>query len=147
MKRKELLEKIFEGKKPNEIAIVIGGATGFRTTQIEELTEAETRRILDAYVPKKNISKEDEATLRNWRTNILTVASRTGIKSPYGWEEFNRWMKQSSVHKKELYKLNIEELKDTHKQLLMVEKNNAKSSKKYGTKAYWRKGEQNITQN
>lgn len=151
MKTKNLLEKIFEGKKPHEIAIIIGGSTGFRTTLIEELTEAETERIMRAYSPSQPSPKgkefDDMELIRTWRSNILTVATRIGIKSPQNFDSFNHWMKAKSIYKKELFKLNLQELKEVHKQLLMVEINDAKSAKNYDTKAFWRKGVQNIQNN
>lgn len=150
MTTRNQLEEIFAGKKPHEIAVIICGATGFRTTRIEELTEAEAERIMRAYSPPQPSRKEreyDAELIRTWRSNILTVATRIGIKSPQNFDSFNHWMKAKSKYKKELFKLNLQELKEVHKQLLMVEINDAKSAKNYDTKAFWRKGVQNLQNN
>lgn len=146
MESKEALKRIFEGKKPHEIAIIVGGSTGFRTTLIDELTEVETERIMRAYSPRPLSERggnpaEDMDLIRAWRSNVLTVASRIAIKSPENFTGFNHWMKAKSIYKKELFKLSLQELKDTHRQLLALEKNEAKSAKNFGTRAYWQKAD------
>ena len=53
------------------------------------------------------VSAEKELLLRNKRSVVLTIATRTGIKKQDSWEEFNTWMKNKSVLKKDNYKIVI----------------------------------------
>lgn len=138
-------------KKPNDIAVLVDSVTDHRTTSVEHLTDSEIDLLLTVFRPKtieeKTNALVDEMIKRQWRSNILALAERTGIKKYGQFQEFNNWMLISSVFKKHLNSHNVEELKILYKQLRNVERNNERSSRKTMTKAWWDKAEQNKTWN
>jgi len=82
---------------------------------------------------------EYQMTLREKRSVILTIATRTGIKDADCWIKFNKWMLNSSILKKELHKYNSDELDKLIKQFRGLEANYNKSANKTGTKAWLHK--------
>ncbi|NLN33847.1 MAG: hypothetical protein GX159_09685 [Flavobacteriaceae bacterium] len=88
---------------------------------------------------KTNVSPEVEILMRNKRSTVLTIATRTGIKKPDTWDEFNNWMKTKSVHKKDLHRYSSDELDDLIRQFRALESNFKKSAEKVGTKAWYQK--------
>lgn len=77
--------------------------------------------------------------IRDKRSIVLAIATRTGIKDPESWDRFNQWMLKSSVLKKELYKYSEDELHLLIKQFRGLEQNFTKSAHKVGTKAWAKK--------
>lgn len=114
-----------------------------RTTVIDELTDTEIEGIYALFFPTQSPIEysEREIALRNARSTILTIATRTGIKKPNSWVEFNRWMRQSSVLKKDLNRYSLEELGLLHKQFRALERNFSKSAVKMGNKAWYQKND------
>ncbi len=153
MTPKEELKQLFATSDPIQIAIQITGFTGFRTGNIEELTDDEAMKLLAVYTPKSNSLQEQnselkDALLRNaWISKILRLAENTGIKKVGDFHDFNNWMFSKSKFKKHLNAHNLEELKELHIQLKGVEANNARSALKPLTKAWWEKGKKNIKLN
>ena len=68
---------------------------------------------------------------------ILTIATRTGIKSPFDWDSFNYFMIHTSIVKKSLNLCNLDELDTLINQFRAIEQSNNKSAQKLGTKAYF----------
>ena len=77
--------------------------------------------------------------IRDKRSIVLAIATRTGIKDPESWDRFNQWMLTKSVLKKELYKYSEDELSQLIKQFRGLERNFLKSATKVGTKAWTKK--------
>ena len=89
-----------------------------------------------------------EMTLRDKRSIVLTIATRTGIKDADSWEKFNDWMLNSSVLKKELKNYKLDELDKLIKQFRGLVANYRKSVNKTGTKAWMHKNKfQPLSQN
>ncbi len=141
------LKKIFTYRDPVNIALEINGFTGFRTTLIEELTDQEANQLLKIHAPKPaNLDSEynalkEEFIRKEWKSNILALAEKTGIKEKGSFHKFNNWMLSKSKFKKHLNAHNIEELKQLHIQLRAASQNNSKSAMKPMTKAWWDKAE------
>lgn len=70
------------------------------------------------------------------RSQVLTIATRTGIHDTNDWDKFNRFMLYNSKEKKSLNLYNLEELEDLVKQFRALERNYKKSATKTGTKAW-----------
>ncbi|WP_413533679.1 hypothetical protein [Empedobacter brevis] len=91
---------------------------------------------------------EYQMNLRDKRSIVLTIATRTGIKDADCWIKFNNWMLNCSVLKKELHKYNSDELDKLIKQFRGLEANYCKSATKTGTKAWMHKNKfQPLSQN
>lgn len=139
----EDLKEIFKGCEDWKVAIEINGFTGFRTTHLEELTQDEIDKIYDIYRPDVQVPTEIEfkeyIDMKKWRSYILTIAEKEGIKEPNSWDKFNAWMLNYSRFKKPLNELNLTGLKAVHKQLVSLSTNNEKSAQKPLTKAWQRK--------
>ena len=89
-----------------------------------------------------------EMNLRDKRSIVLIIATRTGIKDADSWEKFNRWMLNNSVLKKELHKYKLDELDKLIKQFRGLEANYRKSAEKTGTKKKKKKNKfQPLSQN
>mgnify|MGYP001579217773 FL=1 len=84
----------------------------------------------------QSLSAEMELIMKRKRSNILTIATKTGIKEANNWTKFNKWMLNSSVHKKPLKEYNYEELDDLNKQFRQLLANYENSSQKVGNKAW-----------
>lgn len=153
MTAKEELKKLFADRNPVQVAIEINGFTGFRTTVVDELTDEEAVKLLSIHIPsEKELAEENNALkeelIRNaWISKILKLAETTGIKEVGRFEKFNGWMYTKSKFKKHLNAHSVEELKLLHIQLHGVQSNNNESAKKPLTKAWWKKGKDNINMN
>lgn len=90
--------------------------------------------------PKKessqSLSAEMELIMKRKRSNILTLATHTGIKEPDSWTKFNNWMKNSSIYKKELHAYDYDQLDDLTRQFQALKANYEHSAEKMGTKAW-----------
>lgn len=84
----------------------------------------------------QSLSAEMELIMKRKRSNILTIATKTGIKEANNWTKFNKWMLNSSVHKKPLKEYNYEELDDLNKQFRQLQANYENSAQKVGNKAW-----------
>ncbi|MCZ2084135.1 MAG: hypothetical protein LC112_07655 [Flavobacteriales bacterium] len=148
MNAREELKQLFADRNPVMVGIEISGYTGFRTTLIDELTDEEAKRLLEAHAPKPadldkeyNALKEDFIK-REWKSAVLAMAEKTNIKEKGSFAKFNNWMIASSRFKKHLNAHTIDELKLVHQQLKAVQQNNARSATRPMTKAWWNKAEQ-----
>ncbi len=136
------LRAYLEGKEPHEIGILLWDFTQ-RTTVLEELTQREIDTICNYFISINKTAEQiyrEELELKEWRSNILALATEIGIKEPTSFISFNQWMLNHSKYKKQLNQHSIEELKNVFKQLKMVSKNNNKSAKSPMTKAWFSKG-------
>ena len=155
----EDLRAIFRKKKPHEIAIEVGGFTGFRTSNIEELRPEEIDRLYTIHtsgilspaqgehtsgLPLETATLlAEEIAKKKWKSSILRIATEEGIKEPNDWKKFNDWMMESSKFKKHLNAHSVKELKILHQQLCKLRDNNEKSSQKPLTKAWMKKAIKN----
>ncbi|WP_162990009.1 hypothetical protein [Chryseobacterium sp. 6424] len=141
------LQELFASRKPSDVAIEICGFTGFRTTNIEELTAEEIDRLYACHAPRlKDVEAEFEAfkaemVQKAWRSKILAAAEKAGLKEPGDFGKFNAWMLNRSKYKKPLYAHTVEELKELHRQINSAISNNYRSAQKPMTKAWWNQGE------
>lgn len=147
------LKELFADRNPVNVAIEINGFTSWRTTLIDELTEKEARTLLEIHTPRPadldaefNALKE-EIVRKNYKSAILALAERTGLKDPGDFQKFNSWMMLKSKFKKHLNAHSLTELKQLYNQLRAVQANNARSAQRPMTKAWWHKGEQNKNYN
>lgn len=145
------LKALFANRKPLEVAIEVSGFTGHRTTLIDELTENEVIRLLSIHDPVPPEEKEDalrdEILCKNYKSKIIAIAEKEGIKQPNDWQDFNNWMLISSVFKKHLNAHSLDELKALLRQMQALRHNNRRSTEKPMTKAWFRKGIENINLN
>lgn len=141
----EELENLMSLREPHEVAIMVDGFTSHRTTLLEELTESEVNILLQIYRPRTIQQREndliEELKLKEWRSNILALAEKVGIKKPQSFHEFNNWMLTNSKFKKHLNAHRLEELQLLYRQLQGVKQNNERSSYRPMTKAWWEKGQ------
>lgn len=153
MKAKEKLKAIFAERNQVEVAIQINGFTGFRTTNVDDLTEAEAEKLLSIHSPcEKDLEKENnilrqELIRSQMISKILKIAETTGIKEVGSFHKFNNWMYSKSKFKKHLNAHSMEELKELNVQLHAVKTNNENSAKKPFNKAWWEKGKEKINMN
>jgi hypothetical protein len=116
-----------------------------RTTDIEDLIEKELQEIykmffpMEATVSEQIIQLKNNEQLKRRRSNVLTIATRIGLKEADSWEKFNKWMLNSSIYKKKLNDHSIEELKELEIQMRAAEVNYNRSALKIGTKAWYHK--------
>ena len=83
--------------------------------------------------------KQDAETIlakKKLRSQVLTIATRTGIHDTNDWDKFNRFMIHNSVCKKTLNLYNLDELEKLVQQFRALERNYNKSANKVGTKAW-----------
>lgn len=109
--------------------------TNGRSESVKDLNERELQLLCNE-LQSRFLSSDYEIQMRKKRSIVLTIATRTGIKSATGWSEFNKWMLNSSIYKKELHAYNYEELDELIKQFRGLEGNYQKSARKTGTKAW-----------
>lgn len=87
----------------------------------------------------KTLKKQDTELVlakKKLRSQVLTIATRTGIHDTNDWDKFNRFMLYNSLHKKSLNLYNLEELEELVQQFRALERNYKKSAEKTGTKAW-----------
>lgn len=120
-----------------------------RTTDIDELTDDELSEIYELFFPKQPTTEEqlfdakNKDLLKRRRSNILTIATRIGIKQPDSWDKFNKWMLSRSIYKKRLLDHDLEELKALEIQMRAAEVNYDRSALIPGTKAWYHKSKIN----
>lgn len=136
--------KLFEKFSPFAIGQSVWLHTK-RTTDIEDLTEKELQEIykiffpMEATVSEQLIQLKNSEQIKRRRSNILTIATRIGLKDADSWDKFNTWMLNSSILKKKLNDYTLEELKDLELQMRAAEVNYNRSALKVGTKAWYHK--------
>lgn len=96
------------------------------------------KRVVEIAKPSsdQSLSAELELIMKRMRSNILTIATKTGIKEADSWTKFNNWMLNSSIYKKALNAYEYHELEELHKQFRALEQNFNNSAEKVGTKAW-----------
>lgn len=140
------LKEFFADRSTLSIATEIYGFTGFRTTKLEDLTEKEIEDLYMAYAPK-TLDQEfnalkSEMIAKEWKSKILALADKTGIKEKGSFHKFNNWMLTSGKFKKHLNAHSIEQLKELYKQLRGVQHNNGRSAQRPMTNAWWKKADE-----
>lgn len=101
--------------------------------EIDELCE----KLDNDYRYRTNLDANTELAKRKLRSEVLTIAQRTGIHNPNDWKVFNRFMLNSSILKKRLNEYELDELERLVKQFRGIESNYSRSAAKAGTKAYF----------
>lgn len=113
--------------------------TSGRTQSSKDLENDELIELCESLLSEFNkVKAKIEDDKKKKKSIILTIATRTGVKSPSDWDSFNHFMLHSSVVKKSLNLCGLDELDTVISQFRALEANNAKSAQKAGTKAYWR---------
>jgi len=116
-----------------------------RTTNIDDTTDEELKEIYLLFFPlQPSVSEQlfdakNNEILKRFRSNVLTIATRVGVKEANCWNKFNNWMLNSSKYKKKLNDHTLEELKALELQLRATEVNYNRSALKVGTKAWHHK--------
>lgn len=112
--------------------------TNGRTSSSKELTPEERQDLIWKFQNDStfNPSAYVEIKKKKKRSEVLTIATRVGIHEPDNWDRFNGFMKERSIYKKELHKYGLAELEELIKQFRGIERNEARSAKNAGTKAY-----------
>ena len=107
--------------------------TDGRTSSTKDLTELEMFRMINRIESDANFGKtstaEMEALLRQKRSKVLALATRTGIFPDGNWERFNAFMRKSSVLHKPLKDYTLTELDRLIKQFRGIEYHNQKARK------------------
>lgn len=143
------LQELFSERNPMDVAIEINGFTGFRTTLLEELTNEEINALYRIHKPEEKTLEAEcdalkyEILRKGWKSKIIALAEREGIKEKHCYQKFNNWMLLYSRFKKHLNAHSLEELQLLHRQLHQLKNNNAQSARKAFTKAWYRKGIEN----
>ena len=109
--------------------------TGGRTTSIRDLTGKELEEFCNR-LQNQVTSADMEILMRQKRSTVLTIATRTGIKEANSWSKFNHWMENSSIFKKPLNQYSFEDLDQLIRQFRGLEANYKNSANKAGTKAW-----------
>lgn len=109
--------------------------TNGRTQSVRDLTPKELAAMCEE-LQSRFMASDLEIQMRKKRSIVLTIATRTGIKSATSWIEFNNWMLHRSIYKKELHAYDYDELDDLIVQFRGLESNYQKSAEKAGTKAW-----------
>lgn len=79
------LKELFAERDELSIASEVYGFTNFRTTRMEELTQEEIDALVKVHSPEKldeQFSALIEEMPKEWRSKILALAEREGIKEP-----------------------------------------------------------------
>lgn len=136
--------KLFENYTPFCISQTVYLHTQ-RTTDIDDVSDKELEEIYAIFFPKQPslsdqiITAKNNEMLRKHKSIVLTIATRIGLKEKDCWAKFNRWMLNSSVHKKRLNDYDLLELQSLEKQLRAAERNYNQSASKAGNKAWYEK--------
>ncbi|WP_136464923.1 hypothetical protein [Flagellimonas onchidii] len=107
-------------------------STGLLPIEIDELYTM----LQNDFKFSSNTDAHIEILCKKKRSIVLSIATRTGIHDPNDWNRFNRFMKNSSILKKQLNQYEIDELDKLIKQFRALEDNYGRSAKKAGTKAW-----------
>ena len=123
-----------------------------RADLVRELTKGRTRSLRELshieYTHLINQMREFAATMATYdmeieskrkRSQVLAIATRTGLKDPNDWRKFNAFMKERSILKKPLNRYNLSELDALVDQFRAIEANYKKSAEKPGTAAWHHK--------
>lgn len=113
--------------------------TNGRTSSTRELTEGELNGLvwrLHKDLRSANNTAMVELQLKKKRSTVLAIAQRCGIHTGTDFTAFNSFMKNRSIHKKELHKYTLDELTDLVKQFRGLERNYKASAQNPGTKAW-----------
>lgn len=141
----ENVKNLLADKSAVDIAMIVHGVSGFKTTILEELTTQQLETLISIYEPKQVPTQENsliETILKKeWKSNILAKAEKYGIKDKGDFQKFNLWMLQRSMFKKHLNAHSLEELKALHRQICSVGSNNRKASINIGSKSWWKHGD------
>jgi hypothetical protein len=107
--------------------------TDGRTTSTKDLSELELFRLINRIESDPNFGQtapsEMAALIRQKRSKVLAIATRTGIFPDNNWDKFNSFMLKSSVLHKPLNAYTLTELDRLIKQFRGIEYHNKKARK------------------
>jgi hypothetical protein len=110
-----------------------------RTSSTRELTPDELINLvwkLNNDATMRNAKAAVELQKKQKRSTVLAIAQRCGIHEGTSFVQFNSFMLNKSIHKKEMFKFTINELDELIKQFRAIERNYSRSAQNAGTKAY-----------
>lgn len=136
---KEILQK--KGKSDLDIALIVSGVSGNRTTILEELKRSEIDLLLKIYRPvpyaEMALKLEQEKELKRLRSIILADAQYIGLYKPGNWTRFNNFMQKRSVLKKGLNRYQLHEFAELIKQFKSMRYKFDRDKLKTGTAAWF----------
>lgn len=136
--------RLFEKFSESAIRMTVFDFTN-RTSNIDEMTDQELEKMYNLFFPKQPslveqvVLAEHKELIRQHRSQALTIATKIGLKDPDNWDNFNRWMLNSSILKKRLNDYSLTELPGLIRQLRAAESNFEASATKPGNKAWYKK--------
>lgn len=110
-------------------------STGLLPIEVDELCE----KLRNDFKMSLSTDAHLEMLKRQKRSEVLTIATRTGIHDPNDWWKFNEFMLHSSILKKPLKRYGLDELDSLIRQFRALEGNFNRSAQKVGTKAWSKK--------
>ena len=129
---------------PVERAELVNSLTRGRTKSLRALTHIEYTVLIDqmrglaakaaAYDSAESLALEAERKRK--RSQVLAIATRTGLHDVKDWRKFNAFMEERSILKKPLNKYSLAELNALVRQFRGIEANYKKSATKPGTAAW-----------
>ena len=119
-------------------ADLVSELTKGRTSSLRELSHIEYTYLINqmrAFAAER-ATYDMETECKRKRSQVLAIATRTGIKEPNDFRKFNSFMKERSILKKPLNRYNLAELDALVRQFRGIEANYKKSAAKPGTAAW-----------
>ena len=104
--------------------------TNGRTKSSKELTTDELKELINLFT-----SNYKENT-RRLRSEILAIATRTGIHDPSNWDKFNAFMIHRSIKHKPLNEYSLDELKELRRQFRAIERKQKQQKPAFKLKPY-----------
>ena len=122
-------------------AEVVAELTKGRTSSLRELSHIEYTDLINQMrqFAAESATYDMETECKRKRSQVLAIATRTGLKDPNDWRKFNSFMKERSILKKPLIKYKLSELGALVRQFRGIEANYKKSASKPGTAAWHHK--------
>ena len=122
-------------------AELVAVLTKGRTRSLRELSHIEYTHLINQMrqFAAERATYDMEIERKRLRSQVLAIATRTGLKDPNDWRKFNSFMKERSLLKKPLNKYNLAELDALVRQFRGIEANYKKSAGKPGTAAWHHK--------
>ena len=119
-------------------ADLVAELTQGRTSSLRELTHIEYTHLINQMrqFAANRATYDMEIERKRKRSQVLSIATRTGLKDPNDWRKFNAFMKERSILKKPLNHYKLSELDALVRQFRGIEANYKKSAAQPGTAAW-----------
>jgi len=103
---------------------------GYGVESTTELTDGQIDTLIARLKDSLNKRSEAPSDMRKWRSNVLTQLNKCGVYATNNdWTAVNRFILNPRICGKLLYELNVQELKNLYKKLLMVAEKKAENDK------------------